>query len=120
MEFLSFTTVFSLVKTGVVSGVKWAWDQINRPWTEVQIKATLNRPSNGGWHRVAFKPVNEKPFEIQVLNVRAVKPRNLPLRPSDLTPQQGMMVKEPVTTLSFQKLDDRGKRRGLFTVGLCG
>jgi hypothetical protein len=102
MEFVGLSTALSLFKSAAVSGAKWVWDQINRPWTEVQIRATLQQYSNGGWHRVGFKCVNEKPYDIQVLNVRTIKPKNLPLRPSDRTPQQGILIKDPVTTLAFQ------------------
>jgi hypothetical protein len=48
-------------KSVVVSAAKWAWDQINRPWTEVQIRASparyrrawsaIGSASPGGPHR---------------------------------------------------------------------
>jgi hypothetical protein len=101
MEFVGLSTALSLFKSGAVAGAKWVWDRINRPWTEVQIRATLQQSSNEGWHRVGFKCVNEKPYEIRVLNVRTIKPKDLALRPSDPTPQQGMLIKDPVKTLTF-------------------
>jgi hypothetical protein len=99
MEFVSLGTALSVLKSVAASAIKWTWDQVNRPWTEVLIRAAIRR-SNGSWHRVGFKCVNEKPYELEVLSVHTVKPKDLPLRPSDRTPQQGMVLKEPVTTLT--------------------
>jgi len=79
MEVVSLGTALSVLKSVATSAIKWTWEQVNRPWTEVPIRATI-RPSDGSWHRVGFKCVNEKPYELEVLSVRTVKPKDLPLR----------------------------------------
>ena len=54
----------------------------------------------GSWYSVTLWCPNDNPFQIEVLSVRTVKPKGLPLRRSDETPQRGMAGTAPATALS--------------------
>jgi hypothetical protein len=54
----------------------------------------------GSWYSVTLWCQNDSLLQIEVLSVRTIRPKGLPLRRSDGTPQRGMAGNAPATTLS--------------------
>ena len=89
-----------------LTGLKTIWEGVKRlrqlhlaPWSAANFRATM-RQHGGTWYSVTLRCHNDEPFEIEVLSVRTIRPKGLPLRQSDRTPQRGMVAAAPATTLS--------------------
>ena len=100
MEPFSTGAILSTLKT-VWSAMEWARRKFQAPWDDVPFKATIHSYDKN-WYSVSFLCLNDKPFEIEVLYVRTVKPKGLLLRKNDGTPQRGMVIADPKEELSLQ------------------
>jgi hypothetical protein len=90
-------TVLRMLGTGVTH----LWRLRYAPWSAAPFLATMKQ-HEGTWHSIRLRCANDKPFEINVLSVRTVRPKKgLPLRPNDGTPQQGMVVTTPENSLDL-------------------
>jgi hypothetical protein len=85
----------------ISEGLQWLWRKRQAPWSDVPLRANV-RHYEGPWYRVALSCPNDKPYPIEVLTVRTVKPKGLPLRPNTGTPQQHMWATLPKKTLNLQ------------------
>jgi hypothetical protein len=84
---------------GVITGLRMIWAGIQwmlrsrqAPWSAVPISATI-RPHIPPWFSVRFFAVNEKPFAIEIVSVRTIRPKKLKLRGAASDTQQGMVEK---------------------------
>jgi hypothetical protein len=98
MEPLSTGTGLTGLKM-IWEGMKWLWRSRQAPWSAVHFRATM-RQHEGNWYSITLWCPNDKPFQIEVLSVRTIRPKWLPLRRSDGTPQKGMVAATQATTLS--------------------
>jgi hypothetical protein len=69
------------------AGVKWLWRSRQAPWSTVPFRATLTH-HEGAWYSISLWCPNDRPYQIEVLGVRTVRPKGLLLRRSDGTPQR--------------------------------
>jgi hypothetical protein len=80
-------------------GVKWLWRSRQAPWSAVPFRATM-RHHEGTWYSVNLWSPNDNPFQVEVLSVRTIRPKQLQLRQSDETPQRGMVAASQAVVLS--------------------
>ena len=80
------------ILSGVKAGLEWAWRRLQAPWNDVKFTAAMKEYQEDNWHAVSLRCFNDKPFEIQALTLRTIKPKGLPLRKNDGTSQQKMVT----------------------------
>jgi hypothetical protein len=61
------------------AGLTWLIRSRQAPWSAVPISATI-RPHILPWYEVTFRGANPKPFVVELLSVRTIRPVGLPLR----------------------------------------
>jgi hypothetical protein len=71
------------------TGMRWLWHSRQAPWSAVPLSATMS-PYIEPWHDVKLFGTNEKPFAIEILSVRTIRPKGLRLRRADSTTNPGM------------------------------
>jgi hypothetical protein len=72
-------------------GIKWIARSRQAPWSVVNISATL-RPHIAPWYSVRFFSHPEKPFAIDLVSVRTIRPKGLLLRRANSDGPGGMEV----------------------------
>ena len=84
---------------GVITGLRMIWAGIQwmlrsrqAPWSTVPISATI-RPHILPWYSVRFFCLNEKPFAIEIVRARTIRPKKLKLRRAASDTQQVMVEK---------------------------
>ena len=63
-------------------GIKWIARSRQTPWSMVNVSATL-APHIAPWYSVRFFSLSEKPFAIEVLSARSIRPKGLLLSKAD-------------------------------------
>ena len=77
------------------AGVQWLLRSRQAPWSAVPISVTI-KPHILPWYSVRFFCLNERPFGIEILKARTIRPKKLKLRraASDI---QSVMVEKSET-----------------------
>jgi hypothetical protein len=82
------------------TGVQWLLRSRQAPWSAVPISATI-RPHILPWYSVRFFCLNEKPFAIELLSARTIRPKKLKLRRAASDMQLAMVEKSEAIVLEY-------------------
>ena len=82
------------------TGVQWLLRSRQAPWSAVPISATI-RPHILPWYSARFFCVNEKPFAIELLRARTIRPKKLKLRRAASDMQSVMVEKSEAIVLEY-------------------
>ena len=82
------------------SGVQWLLRSRQAPWSAVPISATI-RPHILPWYSVRFFCLNERPFAIELLRARTIRPKKLKLRRAASDKQAVMVEKSEAIVLEY-------------------
>jgi hypothetical protein len=80
------------------AGILWLVQSRQAPWSAVPISATI-RPHIIPWYSVRFFCLNERPFAIEILRARTIRPRKLKLRRAASDRQLAMVEKSETIVL---------------------
>jgi hypothetical protein len=59
------------------NGLKWAFQRNAAPWSAADVSAVLRSNDEGGWHGCSLRFVNDKPFVLEIREIKTVKPSGL-------------------------------------------
>ena len=82
------------------TGVQWLLRSRHAPSSAVPISATI-RPHILPWYSVRFFCLNERPFAIELLRVRTIRPKKLKLRRAASAKQAVMVEKSEAIVLEY-------------------
>ena len=92
----SVVTGLRMIRTGV----QWLLRSRQAPWSAVPISATI-RPHILPWYSVRFFCLNERPFAIELLRARTIRPKKLKLRRAASDKQAVMVEKSEAIVLEY-------------------
>ncbi len=91
----------------VVTGFRMIWAGVQfllrsrrEPWSAVPISATI-RPHILPWYSVRFFCLNERPFAIEIVRARTIRPKKLRLRRAASDMQLAMVEKSEAMVLEY-------------------
>jgi len=82
------------------TGVQWLLRSRQAPWSAVPISATI-KPHILPWYSVRFFCLNERPFAIELLRARTIRPKKLKLRRAASDKQAVMVEKSEAIVLEY-------------------
>ena len=82
------------------TGIQWLLRSRQAPWSAVPIAATI-RPHIPPWYSVRFFCLNERPFAIELLDARTIRPGKLKLRRAASDMQAAMVEKSEAIVLGY-------------------
>ena len=92
----SVMTSLRMIRTGV----QWLLRSRQAPWSAVPISATIT-PHILPWYCVRFSCLNERPFAIELLRARTIRPKKLKLRRAASDMQSVMVEKSEAIVLEY-------------------
>ena len=92
----SVMTSLRMIRTGV----QWLLRSRQAPWSAVPISATIT-PHVLPWYCVRFFCLNERPFAIELLRARTIRPKKLKLRRAASDKQAVMVEKSEAIVLEY-------------------
>jgi len=95
----------------IAEAIKWLWRSRQAPWSAINLTATMT-PYILPWYAVRFWCSPEKPFAIELLSARTIRPVGLHLRRSDGNAQPVMRRETEATVLNNLQwtISERGAR----------
>ena len=82
------------------TGIQWLLRSRQAPWSAVPISATIT-PHILPWYCVRFSCLNERPFAIELLRARTIRPKKLKLRRAASDMQSVMVEKSEAIVLEY-------------------
>jgi hypothetical protein len=82
----------------IAEGIKWIWRSQQAPWSVINLTATIS-PHVQSWYAVRFWCSPEKPFAVEILTAKTIRPSKLQLCRADGSVQLGRLAGTEVAVL---------------------